>query len=101
MVRNGLFHQVINLGSQDLTVLEFENPSNPQDLIRLEDDYGRKLLGYETGSMQKQLSYLEESFFNFIATGSEWENEFTEMQIKFPAESEMVSEDDSIYAVLL
>ena len=101
MVRNGLFHQVINLGNENLTVLEFENPSDPQDLIRLEDHYGRKLLGYETEMKQKQLSSLEESFFDFIATGSEWENEFTEMQIKFPAESKMISEDDSIYAVLL
>ena len=50
MVRNGLFHQIFNSGQENLVVLEFENPSDATDLVRLEDEYGRSLTSYELKS---------------------------------------------------
>ena len=47
-IRNGLFHQIRNLNeNQYLTLFEFENPSNKDDLIRYSDTYGRTGLPYE------------------------------------------------------
>jgi mannose-6-phosphate isomerase-like protein (cupin superfamily) len=100
MIRNGLFHQVINSGSQNLAVLEFENPSNAQDLVRLEDEYGRKNLGYETNVNDPELTETEKSFFDFILEGEKWENGETTLEIKFPAKTKLMPEYSAVYAVL-
>jgi mannose-6-phosphate isomerase-like protein (cupin superfamily) len=100
MVRNGLFHQVINAGSQNLSVLEFENPSNAQDLVRLEDEYGRKNLGYEANVNEPELTETEKSFFDFISAGEKWENSETRLEMKFPAEAKLTPEHLAVYAVI-
>lgn len=100
MVRNGLFHQIVNLGEKELIVLEFENPSDPQDLVRLEDGYGRRNLGYETNSEQSEFTHSELSFFKFIRGGGSWEDEDTQMCIQFPGEIKFVPVDQAVYAVL-
>ena len=100
MIRNGLFHQVINSGTQNLAVLEFENPSNAQDLVRLEDEYGRKNLGYETNVNDPELTEIEKSFFDFISDGEKWENGETKLEIKFPAKTKLIPEHLAVYAVL-
>jgi len=52
-VRNGLFHQIENIGKSNLIVLEFENPIDENDLIRFEDAYGRVGLPYESENMSQ------------------------------------------------
>ncbi len=47
VLRPGLFHKIKALNKQDLYALEIENPYIKTDLIRMEDDYGRKNSGYE------------------------------------------------------
>ena len=47
VLRPGLFHKIKASIKQDLYALEIENPYVKTDLIRMEDDYGRKNSGYE------------------------------------------------------
>ena len=47
MIRPGLFHQISNKSNNELIALEFESPTNKQDLIRFEDKYGREKKKYE------------------------------------------------------
>jgi mannose-6-phosphate isomerase-like protein (cupin superfamily) len=47
VLRPGLFHKIKASNKQDLYALEIENPYIKTDLIRMEDNYGRKNSGYE------------------------------------------------------
>jgi len=47
VLRPGLFHKIKASNTKDLYALEIENPYIKTDLIRMEDDYGRKNSGYE------------------------------------------------------
>ena len=100
MVRNGLFHQIVNSGQENLVVLEFENPSDAMDLVRLEDEYGRSLKSYELKSESNSQNETEEKFFHFIANGGAWSNSETEIMIISPKNSERSFIDDAVYAVL-
>ena len=44
VLRPGLFHKIKASNKQDLYALEIENPYIKTDLIRMEDNYGRKNL---------------------------------------------------------
>lgn len=45
--RQGLFHKISNAGKKNLYALEFECPYLKNDLIRLDDKYGRSKTRYE------------------------------------------------------
>lgn len=47
VLRPGLFHRIKASKNKDLFALEIENPYLKNDLIRMQDDYGRKNKGYE------------------------------------------------------
>lgn len=47
MIRKSLFHSTKSLSETGSVVFEIETPNNKQDLVRLEDSYGRKGLPYE------------------------------------------------------
>lgn len=47
VLRPGLFHRIKASKISDLFALEIENPYIKNDLIRMQDDYGRKNKGYE------------------------------------------------------
>lgn len=47
IIRPGLFHQIVAAHDEDLECLEIEAPPDPNDLVRLEDFYGREKSGYE------------------------------------------------------
>ena len=47
MIRNGLFHSTTCLSKKGLTLLEFENPADKNDIVRYKDKYGRKFKPYE------------------------------------------------------
>ena len=47
VLRSGLFHRIKASKISDLFALEIENPYIKNDLIRMQDDYGRKNKGYE------------------------------------------------------
>ena len=49
MFRRGLFHSTEALSSGGVCMLEIETPNNKNDLIRLDDIYGRSSLSYESG----------------------------------------------------
>ena len=46
MIRRGLFHKTKAL-TDDVFILEIETPNDKEDLVRLNDQYGRSSLGYE------------------------------------------------------
>lgn len=46
-IRRGLFHQIKAL-TDDVVLMEIENPNDIDDLVRLCDDYGRSKSGYES-----------------------------------------------------
>jgi mannose-6-phosphate isomerase-like protein (cupin superfamily) len=47
MIRAGLFHSTTALSPQGITLIEIETPFDKADLVRFEDEYGRKERPYE------------------------------------------------------
>ena len=54
--RPGLFHSIKALSKKGLYALEIERPYLKKDLLRLKDDYGRKLKEYEGKKFTKNLT---------------------------------------------
>ena len=54
--RPGLFHSIKSITKNDLYLLETENPYDKKDLVRLEDNYGRKAKEYEGKNFAKNLN---------------------------------------------
>lgn len=50
MLRNGMFHQTHNCYQDPINLIEVETPNDKFDLIRIEDDYGRKNKSFEDES---------------------------------------------------
>jgi mannose-6-phosphate isomerase-like protein (cupin superfamily) len=42
MIRHGVFHRTKSMTNNTLQLLEIENPVNKEDIVRLEDSYGRE-----------------------------------------------------------
>jgi mannose-6-phosphate isomerase-like protein (cupin superfamily) len=49
MLREGLFHSTKALSEDGIHVIEVESPPDKTNLVRLDDEYGRKELPYEDG----------------------------------------------------
>ena len=47
MIRRGLFHSTKNISKDDIYILEIESPNDKNDLVRLNDLYGRSSKPYE------------------------------------------------------
>jgi mannose-6-phosphate isomerase-like protein (cupin superfamily) len=47
MLRQGMFHQTENISEECINLIEVETPNDKFDLIRIEDDYGRKNKSFE------------------------------------------------------
>lgn len=47
MIREGLFHSTKALSSDGIHIIEVESPPNKTNLVRLDDEYGRKNQPYE------------------------------------------------------
>ena len=56
VLRPGLFHRIRASKNNDLYALEVENPYIKKDLIRMEDNYGRKNQDYENLSKTKEIA---------------------------------------------
>jgi mannose-6-phosphate isomerase-like protein (cupin superfamily) len=56
VLRPGLFHKIQASKKNTLYALEVETPYLKKDLIRMEDDYGRKSVGYENLKSSKNLT---------------------------------------------
>lgn len=52
MIRRGLFHQTHAISEQGVKMLEIETPVDKDDLVRLEDSYGRTNMGYENATFE-------------------------------------------------
>jgi mannose-6-phosphate isomerase-like protein (cupin superfamily) len=100
MVRNGLFHQISNASAENLVVLEFENPSDALDLVRLEDAYGRSFTSYEEKSDLNYLNESEKDFFSRISQGGIWSNQETDIMVIEPDRHTVTFESEVVYAVL-
>lgn len=55
--RQGLFHSLKAKSKTGLYALEFETPYNKKDLVRLEDNYGRKKKAYEGKKFTRNLDF--------------------------------------------
>jgi mannose-6-phosphate isomerase-like protein (cupin superfamily) len=56
MIRRGLFHSSKALGANQTILLEIETPNDKNDLVRLDDTYGRVLKPYETKRTDKNIN---------------------------------------------
>ena len=56
VLRAGLFHKIRSSNKHDLYALEVENPYLKKDLIRMEDNYGRKGKNYENLNNAKKIT---------------------------------------------
>ena len=56
VLRPGLFHRISASKKSNLFALEIENPYLKKDLIRMEDNYGRKNQDYENLSKTKEIA---------------------------------------------
>lgn len=68
MIRTGLFHQIKNVGKDNLQAFEFENPSDKFDLVRFEDEYGRIGKNYEVKEnikVKKKFDFFSKKKQNF------------------------------------
>ena len=54
VLRQGLFHK-ISASKKDLYALEIESPYMKTDLVRMDDNYGRKNKGYEKFNKTKKI----------------------------------------------
>jgi mannose-6-phosphate isomerase-like protein (cupin superfamily) len=63
MIRRGLFHSSKSISENETILLEIETPNHKSDLVRLTDNYGRKLAPYEKEfeKPQKDFLYIKES----------------------------------------
>jgi len=56
MIRTGLFHSIKAKSKKGLCALEFETPSNKNDLVRFKDTYGREKKPYEGKKFMSSIS---------------------------------------------
>ena len=56
VLRPGLFHKIKASKNSDLFALEIENPFMKNDLVRMEDRYGRDKKGYESLKYSRELN---------------------------------------------
>lgn len=63
MIRRGLFHSTKALSEGGIDIFEIETPNDKQDLVRLQDNYGRQNQPYETIYKDRDITNL---WFNNI-----------------------------------
>jgi len=83
-IRNGLFHRVTNTHDSELLILETENPTSADDIVRLHDFYNREELGYESQSNLRPSGSIYQSAVDALmqgtkAVGRGWAWEFHPM----------------------
>ncbi len=62
VLRPGLFHKIKASKKSDLFALEIENPYLKNDLVRMEDNYGRSKKGYESFKNSRKLNSRDITF---------------------------------------
>ncbi len=60
VLRPGLFHSIKSVGKKKLIALEVESPVDKNDLVRIQDNYGRKNKSYEGNN---KISKIKKNFF--------------------------------------
>jgi len=55
MIRTGLFHSIQSLSKSGVKAIEFETPVLKNDLVRYQDNYGRRLKPYEGKKFVKSI----------------------------------------------
>ena len=60
VLRPGLFHSIKAVGKKKLVALEVESPVDKNDLVRIQDNYGRKNKSYEGND---KISKIKKNFF--------------------------------------
>jgi len=77
--RPGLFHSLKAISQKGVIALEFEAPFDKLDLVRFEDDFGRKDMPYEGAEFTKKL---DKSFIKFKNTPYRNTYRFNNIQVE-------------------
>lgn len=80
MIHRGVFHQ-IHAVDTDVTLIEIETPVDKGDLVRLDDDYGRKGSGYEKTEKPKDDTCL---WINEITQNYTYEGRHLVLEVALP-----------------
>jgi hypothetical protein len=97
MIRRGLFHSSKSVCLNETILLEIETPNNKSDLVRLSDNYGRKLTPYE-----KEFEAPDKNFL--IINDSIKEYQYADCEIKlftYENADEFTKLDDNTLLVFL
>lgn len=97
MIRRGLFHSSKSVCLNETILLEIETPNNKSDLVRLSDNYGRKLTPYE-----KEFEAPDKNFL--IINDSIKEYQYADCEIKlftYKNADEFTKLDDNTLLVFL
>ena len=65
LIGKGVFHRTRSISRGGTFVMEIESPVNKRDLVRLEDQYGREGLGYESAD-HFSVNLQNYNYFSFI-----------------------------------
>lgn len=80
VLRPGLFHQIRCVSKKPLYALETETPFNKKDLVRLNDNYGRKAKSYE--EKKESISKISNKHFIFKSNSNK-DTKYKFNRIKF------------------
>jgi mannose-6-phosphate isomerase-like protein (cupin superfamily) len=101
MIRRGLFHSSKSTSQGGSVLLEIETPNRKNDLVRLDDKYGRKLTPCESGQKSKLTDLIK-----FTTPKSFCSNAFYSKKCKFvidnkPSSDVFLSKNDSDLIIFL
>jgi mannose-6-phosphate isomerase-like protein (cupin superfamily) len=97
MLRQGMFHQTENISDERINLIEVETPNNKFDLVRIEDDYGRKNQAFESRDLWEEKTELEK---NLIPNEHRKINGLNFKIQKFKDVLDLNYSDDSIVVIL-
>lgn len=97
MLRQGMFHQTENISDECINLVEVETPNNKFDLVRIEDDYGRKNQAFESCNSWEDKTELEK---NLVPNEPRKINGLNFKIQKFKDVLDLDYSDDSIVVIL-
>lgn len=84
VIDKGVFHSTNSLSPEGVYLIEVESPPDKGDLVRLDDQYGRKGKGYEgLSEMKKEHLGRYRHFFCSDPSPAAWSHDWDGMKIEF------------------
>lgn len=88
VIRNGVFHRTTSFTYPYLELLEIETPKDKNDIIRLEDNYGRAGLPYEDSQYEfglvtnsNEIGKCDKEMYHILSDGVGWADIEDYMQV--------------------